>query len=36
MEPWKSLNKSLNNYKAPGFGYKITVDAIKYGVDELA
>ena len=28
--------KSLNNYKAPGFDYNITADAIKYGGNELA
>ena len=28
--------KSLNNYKAPGFDYNITAEAIKYGGDELA
>ena len=28
--------KGLNNYKAPGFDYNITAEAIKYGRDELA
>ena len=28
--------KGLNNYKAPGFDYNITAEAIKYSGDELA
>ena len=28
--------KGLNNYKAPGFDYNITAEAIKYDRDELA
>ena len=28
--------KSLNNYKAPGFDYNITAEAIKYRDNELA
>ena len=27
--------KSLNNYKAPGFDYNITAEAIEYGGNEL-
>ena len=29
-------HQRLNNYKAPGFDYNITTEAIKYGGNELA